>query len=154
MLQVFDSAGRRLAVNRGFFGIDPLVMFDAPADGLYTVRVSDLIYSGSADHVYRLSISTRPRVVFSVPSVVQARSTARVKVFGWNLGQGSPKRGTGYEAATVDVVAPAGEETPFTLRRRPAQIGAAGFAYHYPRSEVPIRISLSDGPVVVESTGN
>lgn len=155
VLQVFDSAGRRLAVNRGFFGIDPLVAFDVPADGLYKVRVSDLIYSGSADHVYRLSISTRPRVVFSVPSVVQARSTARVKLFGWSLGQGAPKQGTGYETATVDVVAPAVEgTTPFTLRRRPAEIGTSGFAYHYPGSELPIRISLSDVPVVVESTGN
>jgi len=153
VLQVFDSAGRRLAVNRGFFGIDPLIVFDVPADGSYNVRVSDLIYSGSADHVYRLSISTRPRVVFTVPSVVQAGATNKVKLFGWNLGQGL-SLGTGYETATVDVVAPAVEETPFTLRRRSTQIGTSGFAYHYPGGELPIRIGLSDVPVMVDSAGN
>lgn len=154
VLQVFDAAGRRQAVNRGFIGIDPLIVFDVPADGSYNVRVSDLIYSGSADHVYRLSISTRPRVVFTVPSVVQAGATGEVKLFGWNLRQGSPKQATAYETATVDVVAPAVEETPFTLRRRPAQIGTSGFAYHYSGSQYPIRISLSDVPVVDESVGN
>ena len=154
VLQVFDAAGRRQAVNRGFFGIDPLIVFDVPADGSYKVRISDLIYSGSTDHVYRLSISTRPRVVFSVPSVVQAKSKNKVNLFGWNLGQGSVLQGTGYETVTVDVVAPAVEETPFALRRRPEQIGTSGFSYHYPGSELPIRISLTNVPVMVESVGN
>ena len=154
VLQVFNATGRRLAVNRGFFGIDPLIVFDIPADGSYKVRISDLIYSGSADHVYRLSISTRPRVVFSVPSVVQTKSTNKVNLFGWNLGQGSVLQGTGYETATVDVVAPAVEETPFAVRRRPAQIGSSEFSYLYPGSELPIRISLTNVPVMVESVGN
>jgi len=154
VVQVFDAAGRRLAVNRGFFGIDPLIVFDVPADGSYNVRVSDLIYSGGADHVYRLNISTRPRVVFTVPSVVEARSTGKVKLFGWNLGGGSLSHESGYETATVDAVAPAVEETPFALRRRPAQIGTPGFAYHYPGGELPIRIGLSDVPVMVDSAGN
>lgn len=88
MLEVFDSSGRRLAVNRGYFGLDPLIVFDPPRDGTYTVRVYDLIYSGSNDHFYRLDIDTGPRVAFTMPSVVEAGKKTTVTVFGWNL----PKR--------------------------------------------------------------
>ncbi len=85
MLEVFDASGRRLAVNRGYFGLDPLIVFDPPRDGLYTVRLYDLLYSGSNDHFYRLDIDTGPRVAFTVPSVVEAGKKASVTVFGWNL---------------------------------------------------------------------
>ena len=33
VLELFDSTGRRLAVNRGYFGIDPLIDIRVPADG-------------------------------------------------------------------------------------------------------------------------
>src|SRR5690606_25919385 len=33
VLEVFDSNGRRMAVNRGFHGIDPLIDFHVPCDG-------------------------------------------------------------------------------------------------------------------------
>lgn len=154
VLEVFDAAGRRQAVNRGFFGIDPLIVFDVPADGMYTVRVFDLVYSGSADHVYRLSISTRPRVVFSVPSYLQAGSTAQVKLFGWNLGANAGPPESRYETATVDVAAPTVEGANVSLRLRPAQIGTTGFAYNYPGSEFPIRIGVSDVPAILEAAGN
>ena len=88
MLEVFDSSGRRLAVNRGYFGLDPLIVFDPPRDGTYTVRLYDLLYSGSDNHFYRLDIDTGPRVAFTIPSVVEAGKKATVTVFGWNL----PKR--------------------------------------------------------------
>lgn len=85
MLEVFDSSGRRLAVNRGYFGLDPLIVFDPPRDGTYTVHVYDLIYSGSNDHFYRLDIDTGPRVAFTMPSVVEAGKKTAVTLFGWNL---------------------------------------------------------------------
>jgi hypothetical protein len=155
VLEVFDETGRRQAVNRGFFGIDPLIVFDVPADGIYKVRVFDLVYSGSADHVYRLSISTRPRVVFSVPSFVQSGSNGKVELFGWNLGEASATSpDSQYETATVDLAAPTVAGPPFSLRRRPAQIGTTGIAYHFPGSEVPIRIGISDVPVTRDAADN
>ena len=35
VLEIYDSHGRRVAVNRGYFGIDPLIDFFVPADGEY-----------------------------------------------------------------------------------------------------------------------
>ncbi|MBI5757961.1 MAG: hypothetical protein HZA46_05535 [Planctomycetales bacterium] len=88
VLEIFDASGRRLAVNRGYFGIDPLIDFRVPADGSYVVKVQDLISSGSAEHYYRLDIDTGPRVAFSVPSVIQRGKPARVALYGWNLREG------------------------------------------------------------------
>jgi hypothetical protein len=84
-LEVFDAAGHCLAVNRGYFGSDPLIDLRIPADGAYIVRVQDLILSGSPEHFYRLDIDTGPRVAFSLPSVVERGKTTRVTLFGWNL---------------------------------------------------------------------
>ena len=89
VLEIFDSTGRRLAVNRGYFGIDPLIDFRVPADGSYVVKVQDLISSGSAEHYYRLDIDTGPRVAFSVPSVIPRGKPSRVALYGWNLTQAS-----------------------------------------------------------------
>ena len=46
VLEIFDASGRRLAVNRGYFGIDPLIDFRVPADGSYVVKIQDLIVVG------------------------------------------------------------------------------------------------------------
>jgi hypothetical protein len=76
VLEIFDASGRRLAANRGYYGIDPLIDFHVPADGSYVVKIQDLLSSVSAEHYYRLDIDTGPRVAFSVPSVVQRGKAA------------------------------------------------------------------------------
>lgn len=50
VLEVFDLTGKRLAANRGYFGIDPLIDFRVPIDGSYAIRIHDLTSSGSAEH--------------------------------------------------------------------------------------------------------
>ncbi|MFQ5732768.1 MAG: PPC domain-containing protein, partial [Planctomycetaceae bacterium] len=85
VLELYDSRGRRLAVNRGYFGIDPLISFRVPEDGAYIVKVFDLVFSGSADHFYRLEIDTGPRVAFAVPPVLQRGQKTKVTLYGWNL---------------------------------------------------------------------
>ena len=85
VLEVFDGAGRKLAVSRGYRGTDPLVDLRIPASGEYIVKVFDLTYSGSPAHFYRLDIDTGPRVEFAVPCVVQKGRTTRVALFGRNL---------------------------------------------------------------------
>lgn len=148
VLEVFDASGRRLAVNRGFFGIDPLISFDVPVDGVYRVRVFDLVYSGSADHVYRLSVDSGPRVAFAVPAFVQQGISNRVKLYGWNLGNGSSSSDdAGFETIDVDITPPDSTASASPFRLTPPQIETTGFAYHYPGSHAPIRIGVSDVPV-------
>jgi hypothetical protein len=107
VLELYDGRGHRLAVNRGYFGIDPLIDFRVPADGTYVVKLFDLIYSGSAEHFYRLAIDTGPRVAFAVPPVVERGRTTRVTLFGWNLRRDNASLVTGVaEKSSIDTRGP------------------------------------------------
>lgn len=155
VLEVFDSSGRRLAVNRGYFGVDPLIDFVAPADGEYSVRVYDLVYAGSNDHYYRLDIDTGPRVAFAVPAVVQAGRKSKVSLFGWNLDPS--KRGAAGEFDRVDIVVDAPQlaaASPLGLRLHSNQLTNDCFAFRFPGGHAPVSIAVTDVPVVVEATSS
>lgn len=178
VLEISDSNGRRLAVNRGYFGIDPLIDFRVPADGSYVVKVQDLTSSGSAEHYYRLDIDTGPRVAFSVPNVIQRGKAARVALYGWNLAQASGGASvtrssmaistTGgltlprspndlFDRLEVDIPASLAEPTwPLNVRLQSAQAVLAGvsFPFHLPGSHAPVIIGVTDVPVVLDHDGN
>lgn len=167
VLELFDTTGRRLAVNRGYFGVDPLIDFVVPADGTYVVKLFDLVFAGGADSFYRLAIDTRPRVAFATPCVIERGKPTRVTLHGWNL------RGAGFQPAVADPSGPVEnrprapaldtvtvEITPperaslQTLRLRSNQVALEGFAYHDPGSDTPIFLGLTDAPVVSDEAGN
>ncbi len=153
MLELFDVNGKRLAVSRGYFGVDPLIDFDVPADGEYVVRLYDLVFSGSDDHFYRLDIDTGPRAAFTVPSVITAGENARVAVFGWNLDPTDTKSASeSFDQITVDIAAPAlSKASSAGLRVDSQQVAIDALAWRLPGSHAPIAIGITDIPVIVES---
>ena len=172
MLELFDANGRRLAVNRGYFGVDPLIEFRVPADGLYTVKVQNLVSSGGAEYDYRLEVDTGPRVAFSVPSVIQRGKAARIALYGWNLTPGraplpvaAPETRASVDASTldgfdrveVDIPASMAEaSSPLPVRLQPSQAVIAGsaFPYHFAGSHLPVVIGVTDVPVVPDGNDN
>ncbi len=172
VLEIFDAAGRRLAINRGYIGIDPLIDFQVPADGTYVVKVHDLISSGGAEHYYRLEIDTGPRVAFSVPGVVQRGKGTRVTLYGWNLTRPEPLRVTGadgeqlplataeqtnlgFDRVDVDIPATLTRPSwPLPVRLQPAQAMLEGFAYQFPGGHAPVVIGVTDAPVVLDHSDN
>ena len=178
-LEVFDERGCRLAVNRGYFGTDPLIGLRVPSDGAYVVRVQDLVLSGSAEHIYRLDIDTGPRVAFSIPSVVERGKNSRVTLFGWNLSSrgnptstatdstaaesgstplaapGTPQDSSEFEQVEVEISAAMTKTVGLErIRRSAAQAVLEGFAYQFPESHAPLAIGVTDVPVVRERTDN
>ena len=179
IMELCDADGKRLAVNRGFFGVDPVITFAIPADGDYIVKLHDLVYSGGDNYFYRLDISTGPRIVFSVPPVVQRGMNTDVTLYGWNLnGFESETAGNNtevgnasetlltsssetlpdsvqsggslpFESTLVRVTAPESHTTP-PVRRVPASLVVDGFAYYLGNADVPAVIGISDIPVVLE----
>lgn len=111
VLEVFDATGKRLAVNRGYFGIDPLIDFPVPDDGSYVVKIQSLTSVGSAEHYYRLAIDTGPRVVFAMPNVVRRGQATRVALYGWNLAQASGVQSNEAKANGTTEVASASESS-------------------------------------------
>ena len=150
VLELFDTAGHRLAVNRGYFGNDPLIEIVIPADGDYVVKVFDLVYSGGADHFYRLSIDTGPRIAFAQPNVIEKGKQTRVTLYGWNLGG---EQGTPFDTVSVEMTPPANLQ-PQGIRLRSNQLAIEGFAYQFPGADSPTLISVTDAPVINEQPGN
>lgn len=167
VLELYDAAGKRLAVNRGWFGVDPLLDFAVPADGTYVVKLADLVFAGSPDHFYRLSLSTKPRVAFTVPSVVERGKPTPVTLHGWNLKHGGAAPmsasataaesvavdGLPLDAVTVEISPPTDNQLD-GLRLRSNQLTVDGFAYRVPGSDVPVLMGLTDVPVVRDPVGN
>jgi hypothetical protein len=153
VLEVFDARGKRLAVNRGYAGLDPLVDFLVPADGTYFVKVFDLSFLGGTAHFYRLDLDTKPRVEFALPCVVQRGKTTRVTLFGRNLSsrESRPRAEGGLKLDTVQVEVtppPAGRDELIPFPLRPAQLAAEVFPYYYPGGHAPVLIGVTDVPVV------
>ncbi len=168
VMEVYDDQGRRLAVNRGYFGIDPLIEFVAPADGDYVVRLFDLVYTGSEAYVYRLEIGDGPRVVFAVPAIVQRGKPVKVSLHGWSLQPSvteaavkktSANPGLGpseeFDQLEVELTVPLQDNSqPRPLRLRPPQATIETHAYQLPASHVPVLLATTDLRVVNESDDN
>lgn len=158
VMEVYDSDGRRLAVNRGRHGIDPRIDFVVPADGTYRVKLFDQTYSGGNDAVYRLEIDAGPRVDFVTPAVVSQDGPERVTLFGRNLlprgtAAGSEVRASGSpDQFSVEIVPSRGGVLPLPLRAN--QSGFDGFQVSHPGGGLPATIGLTDVPVVRDAAGN
>lgn len=101
VLQVLGPRGFVLEHNDDDHGFDPQIVFTAPSDGEYGVRVfafsdvanSSIAFAGAANYVYRLTLTTgafvdhaQPmsvgRLLAGEPPVPQAQ---RLRLHGWNL---------------------------------------------------------------------
>jgi hypothetical protein len=153
-LELHGPDGRRVAVNRGFFGKDPLIAYRVPESGRYLVKLTDLVFSGSGDHFYRLDIHDGPRVVFTMPSVVQWGVATNVQFFGWNLSQGSAETiGTAYDSSIEKVLAVKRDAT-LPLYRPSAALSVDGISHHLRGTDTPTWIQATSIPVAQTGDGN
>ena len=97
VLQVVSSRGFVVAQNHDTQGLDPRIVFEAPADGSYTVRVfafpsspdSSIQFSGNDTYIYRLTLTTGPFLDQAFPlAITRFQDPSSLGVIGWNLGDG------------------------------------------------------------------
>jgi hypothetical protein len=85
-LTIYDSKGNEVAsAERYRFHPDPVIRFEAPHDGTYTVEIHDSLYRGREDFVYRLTIGELPFVTDIFPPGGPAGEKTAVELSGWNL---------------------------------------------------------------------
>jgi hypothetical protein len=85
-LGVSDAAGHELAYVDDFrFNPDPVLSFEAPRDGDYTLEIKDSIYRGREDFVYRLKVGRLPYITGVFPLGGRAGEQLRCELTGWNL---------------------------------------------------------------------
>jgi len=88
-LEVLNSKGEIIADNDDASGIDPALVFIAPVDDLYVVRIRESSSKGSPAHVYRLSVSKNPTVKAIYPMGAKSGSNTKFDIIGSNLGSSS-----------------------------------------------------------------
>ncbi len=158
VLEVLDTDHMRLAVNRGYFGTDPLIDFTVPHDGDYVVRVTDLISTGSDLHQYRLDVDVGPRVVFAIPNVIQRGKPARVTLYGWNLNSEDVQPGRHqFDQVEVDLPASIAQPVwplPVRLQSNQSILAGKSTTWHLPGSHAPLVFGVVDAPVTVAPSDN
>lgn len=96
-LTLLDPNGRVLiSVDRFRHKPDPVLVVTIPQDGEYTLEVSDVIYRGRADFIYRLSLGAFPYLTHIFPLGGQRNTTAPLELHG-----------VGLPAPTMDLPIPA-----------------------------------------------
>ncbi len=86
ILLIHDMAGRELPISTEHNSGDPIVIFEAPADGRYILNIRDLQYGGGSDYTYRIDAGPIPYIQSVLPLSVQPGKIAEVKPAGVNLG--------------------------------------------------------------------
>lgn len=85
-LTLYDEAGREVAYDDDYrFHPDPVLHYEVPADGRYTIEIKDALYRGREDFVYRVSIGELPFVTGIFPLGGRAGERTALDVRGWNL---------------------------------------------------------------------
>ena len=93
VLQLVSPRGNVLAYNHDQHGLDPQIVFAAPLDGRYLVRVfgfpstpnSTVGLAGGDPYVYRLTLTTGAYVDYPWPLAVTLGRETRVELLGWNI---------------------------------------------------------------------
>ncbi|RLS34937.1 MAG: hypothetical protein DWH79_03275 [Planctomycetota bacterium] len=92
-LEVADQRRSILARNLDAAGLDPRIVFRAPVDGDYTVRVygfpetpdSTIALAGGEGYVYRLTVAKGGFLVAALPAAITRGVDATLTPRGWNL---------------------------------------------------------------------
>ena len=86
VVTIRDAKGKEVATAQRYrFRPDPVIHFEAPADGNYTVEIHDSLYRGREDFIYRLSIGELPFVTSVFPLGGKNGEKSPITLSGWNL---------------------------------------------------------------------
>jgi hypothetical protein len=166
-LELYDSAGQRLAFNRHYQDYDALLDCTLPGDGDYYIRLYEFTYTqGSAEYFYRLSISTAPWIDAVYPPMVEPGKATQVTVYGRNLPEGkldpsAAVNGRVLEKTVATITAPSDPAGLVRLnylgRLNPLVSSLDGFEYRVRNSvgaSNPFLLTYAQAPVVLDNEAN
>jgi hypothetical protein len=138
-LEVQDASGRRLAESDTGPGGDPILHFNAPADGVYQVRIHDIRMRGGQAYVYRLTITSEPHVLHVYPLGGRRGQKVRLELDGQGLPPGP-----------VDVTLPADAPRDYVHRLTVAGKQTNGFLLEVDELEEHQEIEPNNDPAQVK----
>lgn len=84
VLTLYNASGAEVAENHGYYDLDPLIDYLAPADGDYLLEVRDLLGRGNPSSVYRMAMGAVSYDTVLYPPAVQMGSRPNLTVIGKN----------------------------------------------------------------------
>lgn len=86
VVTLYDTKGRECAFADDYrFNPDPVLLFEAPEDGIYVLEVRDSIYRGREDFVYRIAVGELPFITGIFPLGGPSGAPVMAAASGWNL---------------------------------------------------------------------
>lgn len=86
VLALHDAQGKEVAFADDYrFNPDPVMRFDVPRSAEYVLTITDAIYRGREDFVYRLTVGELPFVTSIFPLGAKVGTAVPPTLNGWNL---------------------------------------------------------------------
>ncbi|MEI6890621.1 MAG: hypothetical protein V5783_00485 [Pontiella sp.] len=86
VVALYDEDGKEVAYQDAYkFNPDPVLFFDVPTSGTYTLSIRDSIYRGREDFVYRIALGELPFITSIFPLGAQEGSEVDIALSGRNL---------------------------------------------------------------------
>ena len=122
VMQVVSADGFVLAENNDYHDLDPQIVFAAPTDGIYVVRLfafplvpdSSIRFAGADTFIYRLTLTTGPFAEYAFPLAVPRSGPGQVELIGWNIPDSAKK-----VAVTAETVFHPQVALPVSVRLEP-----------------------------------
>jgi hypothetical protein len=124
-LGLYDSTGKEVTYADHYgFHQDPVMLYEIPANGQYTLQIHDSIYRGREDFVYRIAAGELPYVTSIFPLGGKAGLRTAVELKGWNLPsthvtQDAKGKATGVYPVSVTKGAFSSNPMPFAVDTLP-----------------------------------
>lgn len=116
VLTLYDGEGREIAfADDWHFRPDPVLYFEPPVDGTYTLEIRDSIYRGREDFVYRVSIAETSFVTGIFPLGGERGTPSTAELMGWNLPSRCCVLDTGLQGGPLREIEVAGQRLRYAV---------------------------------------
>ena len=125
VLTLFDAQGREVAYNDDYrFQADSVMHYEVAADGEYVLTISDALFRGREDFVYRITIAEMPFITSIFPLGGRQGEPVAVEMQGWNIDQAQltlPPTGSapGLYTVTASRAGLVSNQVPFAIDNLP-----------------------------------
>ncbi|MBT8046498.1 MAG: PPC domain-containing protein, partial [Pontiella sp.] len=148
VVALYDSDGNEVAYQDDYkFNPDPVLFFDVPETGTYTLSIRDSIYRGREDFIYRIAVGELPFITGIFPLGARQGRAVDIALSGKNLPSTSltgKLPNNGFEVRHVSV-----KKQGYRSNQMPFAIGDTPEAFEAEPNDAPDTAQVIDKPLLI-----